>query len=167
MERDFGPRRCSVARALAVFSDTWTFVVLREAFFGVRRFDEFQRNLGISRNVLTKRLMHLTERGIFERRPYQQAPVRYEYRLTDKGLAMYPIFVTLMAWGDRWADDGNGPPLLLQHQTCGTHTQATVVCSHCHKPLDAHQMRYHPGPGATDTDPPPARSTRSVKSPTG
>lgn len=148
MARDLGPRQCSVARALGVFSDPWTFVVLREAFFGVRRFDDFQYNLSISRNVLTKRLKHLVDHGIFERSQYQTRPPRYEYRLTEKGRSMYSIMAALMAWGDRWLDEGAGPPLVLVHERCGSQTSAEVVCAHCHEPIEVREMRYRLGPGS-------------------
>ncbi|MQA86963.1 MAG: hypothetical protein GEV03_20615 [Streptosporangiales bacterium] len=148
MARDLGPRRCSVGRALGVFSDPWTFMVLREAFFGVRRFEDFQHNLSISRNVLTKRLKHLVDHGIFERRPYQSRPPRHEYRLTEKGTSMYSIMVALMAWGDRWLDRGDGPPLVLVHERCRSVTSGEVVCVHCGEPIRAREMHYMLGPGS-------------------
>jgi DNA-binding HxlR family transcriptional regulator len=123
-------------------------VVLREAFFGVRKFEDFQHNLTISRSVLTKRLKHLVEHGIFERRCYQSRPPRYEYRLTEKGRSMYSIMVALMEWGDRWLDEGEGPPLLLVHGRCGHRTSGEVVCTHCHEPLEGREMSYMLGPGS-------------------
>src|SRR5437588_10055882 len=102
--------RCSVARTLGLVGEWWTLLVLRDSFRGVRRFDDFQRNLGIARNVLADRLATLVEAGILERRRYQERPERFEYRLTDKGRDLYPVIVTLMQWGDRWAADPSGPP---------------------------------------------------------
>ncbi len=152
---------------MAVFSDPWTFMVLREAFFGVRRFDQFARNLDISRNVLTKRLNHLVEQKVFERRQYQSRPDRYEYRLTAQGLDMYPALTALMQWGDRWLADGAGPPLVLMHERCGHETHPVTVCDRCGEPVRAREMRYRPGPGAPlahtpapATAPSPATATR-------
>ena len=134
-------------RTLAVVSDHWTFLILREAFFGTRRFDEIHQNLGISRNVLTQRLSALVEHGVLRRVPYQSSPERHEYRLTESGLDLYGISLTLMAWGDRWLSGGAGPPLLLEHRTCGHDTSPVVVCAHCREELRARDVTYRAGPG--------------------
>eukprot|EP00456_Euglypha_rotunda_P025944 TRINITY_DN20917_c0_g1_i1.p2 TRINITY_DN20917_c0_g1~~TRINITY_DN20917_c0_g1_i1.p2 ORF type:complete len:130 (+),score=32.85 TRINITY_DN20917_c0_g1_i1:96-485(+) len=97
-------RPVAIARVLDIFSDAWSFAVLQEAFFGVRRFDDFQQNLSISRSVLTQRLKHLVNQKILERRRYSTRPARYEYRLTERGRDMYPIFVAFRQWGERWLD---------------------------------------------------------------
>lgn len=152
MSKPWGRRVDSVGRTLEVFHDPWTFAVLREAFFGVRRFDGFAGSLEISRNVLTKRLKHLVGQGVLERRLYQTRPDRYEYRLTTKGHDMYPIFLALMKWGDHWLAGGEGPPLQLVHNRCGRPTEPDPACSHCGTPLLARDMSYHarvrPGRGA-------------------
>ena len=106
----FAGMNCSVAGALEIVGEWWTFLVLRDAFLGVRRFEDFQRRLGIARNVLTARLQTLVGHGILERRLYQVRPERYEYRLTDKGLELHPILVSLMQWGDKWAGVADAPP---------------------------------------------------------
>src|SRR3954452_5249802 len=106
-------RPAAVARALEVFRDPWSLRVLQEAFFGVHRFEDFQRNLAISRSVLAKRLAHLVGHGVLERVRSQQRPDRFEYRLTDRGREMYPIFVSLRGWAERWLDDIGGPDLRL------------------------------------------------------
>jgi len=144
----------SVGRTLQVFDDPWTFAVLREAFFGVRRFDDFAGHLDISRNVLTKRLKHLVAQGVLEKRLYQSRPDRYEYRLTDRGRDMYPIFLALMRWGDRWLAGPDGVPLVLVHRACGATTAPNPVCDSCGEPLQARDMDYKPGPGATGTGAP-------------
>jgi DNA-binding HxlR family transcriptional regulator len=146
----------SVERTLDLFSAGWGFLVLRESFFGVRRFDDFQRNLSISRAILTDRLKAMVEAGVLERRKYQDRPERYEYVLTQKGLELYPIFIAMMRWGDRWLSGEEGPPLLLFHRTCGRQTSPVMVCDHCGEPIDARSMRYEPGPGAAEANAAPA-----------
>lgn len=147
MDEPWG-RRCSVARTLSVISDPWTFIVLREAYFGVRRFEDFQRRLGIARNVLTNRLRQLVDQGIFVRRQYQVRPTRSEYRLSEKGADLYPVFVEMMGWGDRWMAGDEGPPLLLYHRDCGHHIEPQMACAHCGEVITAHAVNYKDGPGA-------------------
>src|SRR5512140_1885367 len=98
----FADMNCSVARTLEVIGEWWSMLVVREAFNGVRRFDDFQARLGIARNVLATRLQSLVEHGILDRRLYQERPERYEYRLTEKGRELYPVLISMMRWGDRW-----------------------------------------------------------------
>src|SRR3954462_7637079 len=100
--RDYDTQVCSVARALEVVGERWTLLVLRDAFLGVRRFDDFQRSLGVARNILQARLERLVDEGLLERQPYQERPPRYEYRLTEKGIELWPAIVALMKWGDRY-----------------------------------------------------------------
>lgn len=137
---------CSIARTVDLLGDWWTPLVLREAFYGVRRFDGFERGLGIGRNVLTQRLTRLVDEGIFERTPYQTRPVRYEYTLTDKGLDLFGVLAVMNAWGDRWAAP-DGAPIVLHHLACDHDTRATVVCEQCRQPLQARDIRAHLGPG--------------------
>src|SRR5829696_9377464 len=99
----FEDMSCSVARSLEVIGEWWTLLILRDAFFGVTRFEEFQSRLGIARNILTKRLDTLVDAGIFERRVYDEARDRSDYVLTEKGRALWPVLVTLRQWGDEWA----------------------------------------------------------------
>jgi DNA-binding HxlR family transcriptional regulator len=142
------PRVDSVERFLSHAGDAWTFLVLREAFFGVRRFDEFQRNLEAAPNVLADRLKKLVAHGVLERTRYQERPTRFEYRLTKKGLDIYPAIVLMMLWGDRWLDEGKGAPLRLVHQGCGKTSHPVLVCDVCGEPVAARTMRWRPGPGA-------------------
>ncbi len=132
---------CSVARTLAVIGDAWTLLIIRDAFRGVTRFDDFQANLGIARNVLSHRLRLLVREGILERRPYSQHPPRFEYRLTAKGRDLYPIILALLRWGDRWAAGPEGPPLVLTHLACGQPVQGVLACEHCGAPLDPREVR--------------------------
>lgn len=143
-------RPCSVARTLRIIGDRWTFLLIREAFFGAHRFDEVRRNLGISTNILTNRLQRLVSHGIFRRRQYALGPARFEYRLTDMGKELYPSLITLMRWGDKWLADPAGPPLVLHHDACDHDFHAEVVCSHCHREINQQNMTYSPGPGAGD-----------------
>jgi DNA-binding HxlR family transcriptional regulator len=140
---------CSIGRAMEVLGERWTFLIVREAFFGVRRFTELQRNLGIARNILSVRLQTLTRAGILERIRYQAEPERFEYKLTPMGRDLYPAIVSIMRWGDQYLADEAGPPLLLRHQECGHHAEPTLVCSHCREPLDPRKVTPEPGPGAT------------------
>jgi DNA-binding HxlR family transcriptional regulator len=133
---------CSIARTVDLIGDWWTPLVLREAFLGVRRFDDFQRNLGIGRNILTQRLHRLVDEGMLERRPYQDRPLRHEYVLTAKGRDFYPVLAAMMAWGDRWLAGEEGPPVVLRHAPCGHELHAEVVCSHCHEPIAVRDVRF-------------------------
>jgi DNA-binding HxlR family transcriptional regulator len=134
-------RPSSVSRALEIIGDKWSFMVVREAFFGNRRYDKIQAELAIAPNILTDRLSRLVASGVFHRRLYQNAPDRYEYLLTEIGLDLYGPFVAMLRWGDRWFA-ANTPPLTLQHLTCGHYFFASVVCDHCKKPIIAADMKY-------------------------
>jgi DNA-binding HxlR family transcriptional regulator len=134
-------RPSSVSRALQIIGDKWSFMVVREGFFGNRRYDHIQSELGIAPNILTDRLSRLVAQGVFHRRLYQHAPERYEYLLTDMGRDLYGPFVTMLAWGDRWLSKGK-PPLLLHHVKCDHDFQASVICDKCQKPIIAADMQY-------------------------
>jgi DNA-binding HxlR family transcriptional regulator len=138
---------CSIARTVDLLGDWWTPLVLREAFYGVRRFDDFQASLGIGRNILTVRLNRLVNQDLLERHKYQDRPARYEYRLSEKGRDFYPVLAAMVAWGDRWLDRGKGAPVLLRHRSCGKVTHPEVVCSECGEPLTARDMKVEVGPG--------------------
>ena len=126
---EIGEVRCSVARALSVVGDRWTLLLLRDLFLGARRFEHFETSLGASPHLLSTRLRKLVDHGIVERRPYQEKPVRHEYRLTAKGLDLYPVIVGLVGWGDRWMSDEHGPPVTFEHKTCGHSTHPELHCS--------------------------------------
>src|SRR4051794_25370146 len=146
---DFDDANCSIARTLAVLGDRWTLLVLREAFNGVRRFEDLQRRLGVARDVLTVRLNRLVEEGVLERVPYREPGQRsrHEYRLTAKGRDAYPILVALLAWGDRHKADPQGPAVELTHADCGAQVHAELRCEHGHA-VDIREIRPRPGPGA-------------------
>jgi len=131
------PPRDAVELAVDVFlSDRWTFLILREAFFGVRRYGQMQRNLGIARNVLADRLRQLVANGMFERVRYRTDPDWYEYRLTERALDVYPVIVGLMRWAEKHlATEVDADALELIHRSCGEPAEPYLACSHCHQPL--------------------------------
>jgi DNA-binding HxlR family transcriptional regulator len=136
------PPRDAVEVAVDVLlSDRWTFLILREAFFGVRRYDQMQRNLGIARNVLADRLRQLVAHGMFERVRYRTDPDWYEYRLTERALDVYPVIVGLMRWADKHpAAEEDADGLELVHRSCGKPAEPYLACSHCHEPLTARDI---------------------------
>ena len=146
--QDLDQENCSLARALAVVGDRWTLLILREAFLRVRRFDDFQSRLGIARRVLAERLAHLVENDVLARVAYQQTPQRFEYRLTKRGLDLYPILIGLVHWGDQHFAGKKGPPLLHRHLSCGHDFSAVLTCSECGDVVDPRDVEPHPGPGA-------------------
>ena len=146
---DWDRDNCAVGNTMAVIGERWTLLVLRESFLGVRRFEQFQRNTGVARNILSDRLNTLVAHGILRREAYQERPVRYEYRLTAKGLDLYPILITLMAWGLRHAMDDSEPTMVLQHKTCGSTSMPHLACPDCGERVEARDMLALPGPGAT------------------
>jgi DNA-binding HxlR family transcriptional regulator len=138
---------CSIARSLSVVGDRWTLLVLRECFLGVRRFEEFQEHLGMARHRLADRLGRLVEEGVLRKEPYQEKPLRHEYRLTDKGKDLYPVLLSLVRWGDCWMDQGKGPPVVYRHNTCGHMTTPVLACSECGETLIARDVTPMAGPG--------------------
>ncbi len=143
---DLSDFTCSVARTLDVVGDKWTLLVLRDAFYGVRRFEDFTRDLGIARNVLTDRLGRLVEAGVLERRQYQERPPRFEYRLTAKGRDLIPVVLAMMHWGDTWEDPVGSGPVDLMHHDCGEVTHAVSTCAHCGDELTAFNVAVEPLP---------------------
>ncbi len=137
---------CSIQATLDVIGDRWTLLILRDVFRGVRRFSRIQGDLGIAKNLLTDRLAALVEAGVVEKVPYQDRPVRHEYRLTDKGRALSPALVALMRWGDVWCRD-DGAPTELVHDDCGTRLELQPWCTTCNEPVSPTRISSRPGPG--------------------
>ncbi|MFQ5416573.1 MAG: winged helix-turn-helix transcriptional regulator [Myxococcota bacterium] len=158
--KDIGEVHCSVARSLSVVGDRWTLLILRDCFLGRRRFDHLLASLEVSPHLLSTRLSKLVEHGILERRPYRERPVRCEYRLTDKGIDLYPVIVGLLRWGDRWMLEDAAPPLTLVHEDCGHTVTPTLACSACGEDLDPRRVRpvLNPQPDSPSTRA-PSRST--------
>ena len=144
---------CSVASTLEIIGERWTLLIVRDAMLGLRRFDEFQADLGIARNVLQSRLERLVDQGIFDKRRYQERPERYEYRLTSKGQDLWPTLVALMQWGDAHAPREAGPPVLLQHRGFVVYMDANLIFTRCGQKLGPRDVRASPGPGASEGHP--------------
>ena len=138
---------CSIARSLSVVGDRWTLLILRECFLGVRRFEDFQAHLGMARHRLSDRLGRLVKDEVLKKAPYQDKPLRHEYRLTDKGKDLYPVMLSLVRWGDRWMDQGKGAPVVYRHNSCGHMTNPLLSCSECGEALAAHEVTPLAGPG--------------------
>jgi DNA-binding HxlR family transcriptional regulator len=130
LQREYPNQYCSVAGSLEVVGERWTLLIIRDVFLGIRRFDDIQRNLGVARNVLQVRLQRLVQNEILVKEPYQQRPLRCEYRLTEKGADLWPVLVALLKWGDRYAIAGERP-LLLEHIGCGGEVDDRRRCAHC------------------------------------
>lgn len=146
--QDLAKENCSVARTVSIIGDRWTILILRDCFNGSKRFDAFQTSLGISRTIVTDRLNLLVNEGVLEKCLYEERPARYEYRLTEKGLDLYPVLLSFFGWGDKYYSGEAGPPLLFRHKTCGHEFQTRHVCSECGEDLKPKEVEVRPGPGA-------------------
>jgi DNA-binding HxlR family transcriptional regulator len=148
MERtSFAAMHCSLARGLDLIGDWWSPLIVRDLYLGVSRFDELVTDLGISRNLLTRRLNALVESGIITRRTYHERPRRYDYALTEKGSDLVPAILALTAWGDKWARPKQGSPILFVHTACGNVFTPRVTCSECGAAVDAANVIAARGPG--------------------
>jgi DNA-binding HxlR family transcriptional regulator len=147
---DFSAENCSIGRALSVLGEKWTLLVLRDVFNGIRRFDDMHERVGAPRQVLSQRLARLVDEGILRRVPYREPGQRqrYEYRLTEKGVDLYPTLVALLRWGDRWLVDADGPAVTLHHRDCGAPVDVVLRCADGHDIPSAREVRSRPGPGA-------------------
>ena len=145
-----GERRCPVARAAGQLVDAWTFVILRELFLGNRRFEGLRLHSGMSPRSLTLRLGRLVEADILEKAPCRDAPAFHEYRLTAKGLELWPVLVTLRQWGERWAGPWgrSGPPFTLMHRGHEHPLHAVLSCAECGEAVDARSGQVLPAADA-------------------
>ena len=144
--QDIDQQPCSLARTLAIIGDNWTLLVLRDCFMGVRRFDDFQQRLGVTRHVLSDRLRKLTEGGVLDKVAYQERPLRHEYRLTAMGKELYPVIVHLAQWGDKHLAGEHGAPLTRYHRQCGEPLEAQLQCSHCGDTVKPSDIRVEENP---------------------
>jgi DNA-binding HxlR family transcriptional regulator len=150
MERkSFAEMHCSVAQCLEVVGEWWSMLIIRDAFLGVTRFDQFQERLGISRNILNQRLVRLVDAGLMHRVQYREHPPRSEYRLTAKGRDLWPVLTAMRQWGDKYSAP-DGPPLHVIHKACGRVSQAVMICSACGEGLTPRDVRAVAGPGDID-----------------
>jgi DNA-binding HxlR family transcriptional regulator len=147
--KSFKTEQCPIARSLERVGEWWSILILRDAFLGVTRFDEFQERLGISRNILNARLGTLVDAGVLERVAYSEHPPRYDYRLTRKGRDLWPVLTAMRQWGDKYAAP-DGPPMVMTHAPCGHVSDAVMTCSACGGPFRARDVRTAPGPGAVE-----------------
>lgn len=148
---------CSLARTVSVIGDRWTLLILRDCFLRVRRFEDFQARLGITRPLLARRLRGLVEDGVLARAAYQERPLRHEYRLTPAGRDLYPVVMAMVHWGDVHRAGRKGRPLLHRHLECGRDFDPVMTCSACGEALDPRHVHVHPGPGARNPRHLPAR----------
>ena len=148
--KSFTGMNCSIARSLDQVGEWWSLLIVRECMQGSKRFDEFQTNLGIARNILTTRLEKLVEAGIIERFPLEDRANTDGYRLTQKGEELYPVLVALLQWGDRWLAVDGKPPLVLTEAETGDPIETITLHGKSGKPLSYRQIRFNPGPGATE-----------------
>jgi DNA-binding HxlR family transcriptional regulator len=142
---------CSIARSLAVAGEPWSPLVIRDVYVGINRFDDMQRDLGISRKVLAERLATLVEAGMLERRLYNERPERYEYALTEMGQEFMDVLMAMVRWGDRWTAGEAGPPVLYRHRGCGRITHVEQHCAACGEILRSTDVDLEPGPGLTNS----------------
>jgi DNA-binding HxlR family transcriptional regulator len=144
---------CSIARTIDILGDWWTPMVIRCAFMGSRRFEHFTDALGIPRNVLTERLNRLVDEGIMEKRPYQDRPPRYEYRLTEKGVGLYPVIVSMLEWGNEWLDWEVDPPVFLVDRETGERLEPMLVDRRTGEELEPRRTKavYQDGRGVRPT----------------
>lgn len=158
LKSDYSTQECSLARTLEVVGERWTLLILRDCFFGLRRFTDFQRHLGIPKAVLTIRLDRLVSAGILARREYR--PGRQEYQLTEKGLDLWPALHALNAWGNQNLAP-HGPRSLFIHTDCETPLAAGGFCPECRRVPAAGEIEYRPGPGrVSDPDDPVEQALR-------
>ena len=137
---------CSIARTLSVIGDRWTMLVIRDVFLGIRRFEAIQRDLRLTSHRLSDRLRKLVRDGILKRVAYEEHPRRFEYRLTEKGIDLYPLIVVMIGWGDRWMAGREGAPVELVHRPCGHSIKPELVCPGCKSKIEPREMSARPGP---------------------
>ena len=141
---DVADQHCSVARSMAIFGDRWTMLVVREAFFGTKRFEQFVAYTGSTPQVVSSRLKRLVDEKILSKIPYSERPLRFEYLLTEKGRDLHPVLIAVMNWGDAWLDGGRGSPNPLRHVGCGHVTRPVMVCSACREDVSIATLRAEP-----------------------
>ncbi len=150
MKERFDPLNGSIAHVLECLGEGWSMLIIREAFFGIRRFEDFQSHLGIARNILTARLKKLVANGILERVPIKPGAKRHQYQLTTKGKELMPMLIALTQWGDRWIYGEGNEPVVFRDRELGEPIAPICVCNSRGKPLKPREIMPTPGPGAND-----------------
>jgi DNA-binding HxlR family transcriptional regulator len=151
---DYADQDCALARALAILGERWTLLIVRDAFHGLTRYDEFRRSLGLATNILSARLQKLVEHGVLER-----TGSRGSYHLTQKGRDLFPVVLTLMAWADRYEPGSEGPEVSILHTGCDHEAGGALRCEHCGEPITLRVVRVVPAPGAVGSDGEPTTLT--------
>ena len=151
--------RSQVAQGMAVIGDRWAFMIIRDIYLGVRQFEELRRRSGAARGTLASRLKALVRHGILYKNPYQSAPIRYEYRLTDKGLDLYPVVLMAWRWETRWGKGRDLPPELI-HDSCGNSVTPSYRCGHCHVDAMPQDMKFARGKKSSPANKIPPRYQR-------
>ena len=154
LRNDYPDQICSIARSLEIVGERWSLLIVRDVMNGHRRFDQLQKALGVARNVLSSRLQRLIEEDILERRAYQRNPERYEYFLTEKGLDLWPVMISLMYWGDKYEPAPHGAPSIVIHKDCGGQIDDRRICTKCGKHLEVREAKAVDGPGMKRTEGP-------------
>jgi DNA-binding HxlR family transcriptional regulator len=149
-EDRFDPLNGSIAHVLDILGEGWSMLIIREAFFGVRRFEEFQRHLGIARNILTTRLKKLCDNEILERVPIKQGAKRHEYLLTHKGKELMPMLIALTQWGDKWVYGEGQEPIVFRDREHGQPISAIRVHAGDGRELRPREILPTAGPGANE-----------------
>ena len=144
---DYTGQSCALARALEILGERWTLLIVRDAFHGLTRYDEFLKSLGLATNILSTRLQKLVEHGVLERKGS-----RGSYHLTQKGRDLFPVVLTLMAWADRHEQGPDCPEVLIEHTGCGHEAGGSLRCEHCGEPITLSDLRVVPAPGAIGAD---------------
>jgi DNA-binding HxlR family transcriptional regulator len=145
-------RDCSIKRTLDVIGEKWGLLVVREALYGARRFEQFLANVGCARTLLSERLATLVEHGVLKREPYREPGQRerHQYLLTEKGHDLFAALVVLMQWGDRWEAGPQGGPVVTRHRGCGQRVHVELRCAHNHRVFDVEETESGARPGLTD-----------------
>jgi DNA-binding HxlR family transcriptional regulator len=146
----FNDFNCSLARTADIIGDKWTLLILRDAFFGATTFSQFQKNLGVARNILANRLDKLVSYQVMERRQSKPGVERYSYHLTERGLALVPVLVAMTQWGDSWVLGEGNEPIEFRDRNSGQKIAPLRVLSGKGEPLDTINIEVSPGPGADE-----------------
>ncbi|MFJ2404102.1 winged helix-turn-helix transcriptional regulator [Streptomyces xanthochromogenes] len=159
---DYAAQECSIARALEIVGERWTLLVVRDALYGVRRYNDFLAHLKIPRAVLAARLQSLTDAGVLEKRRYQESPPRDEYVLTELGRALWPALRALGLWGRAFNPDAR-PMRTFRHAECGTELGSFGECPECGRTVDPADVEMRPGPGLGPAEDAVSRALRAPR----